>query len=76
MIGQVITTKRDKDMTKFYLYQSIAFEPQSGYTMIPTSGEKNGAFNSFGVKDGAQLDYSASKVELGEKVINTLFVCQ
>lgn len=55
---------------------SIAFEPQRGYKMIPTLGEKNGTFSSLGEKNGVQLDYSASKVELGEKVISTFYLCQ
>lgn len=72
----VIDTKRRKDMTKLYLFQSISCEIHDGYTFYPTIGEKDGSFSFLGLESGVIVNSSATKVELGEAILNTFDLCR
>ncbi|MWC27334.1 hypothetical protein [Paenibacillus sp. MMS18-CY102] len=73
--GAVVSTKRERDMPKLYLYLSIAFEPEIGYTLLPTEGKKDGAHYPL-TDSKLKLGLSATNTELGEKVIRAFDLCR
>lgn len=76
-IGQpIIKTKRNKDMTKLYFYQSVRSSKNEGCTFYPTIGEYDGSFSFMGKDNNIRLNNAATKYELGETLLKIFDLCR